>query len=224
MDTTVQQRISQEVADNPVVSGNVSLYNETNGNAILPAPVIGGVGLVANVRNAVDLALKRGGDTLILIGETRGRLGCSLYLREIEGSEAGPAPPVDLAAERRNGDFVRNMIRAGHVAACHDLSDGGLLVGVAEMAITGGRGVALDAAPLGLPRNAYFFGEDQARYIVETADPGTVIEAARAAGVSAYAIGTVGGVALTLPGAGAISVDALRAANEAWLPDYMAQV
>ena len=210
--------------DYPVVSGNVSLYNETNGNAILPAPVIGGVGLVANVRNAVDLALKRGGDTLILIGETRGRLGCSLYLREIEGSEAGPAPPVDLAAERRNGDFVRNMIRAGHVAACHDLSDGGLLVGVAEMAITGGRGVALDAAPLGLPRNAYFFGEDQARYIVETADPGTVIEAARAAGVSAYAIGTVGGVALTLPGAGAISVDALRAANEAWLPDYMAQV
>ena len=115
------------------------------------------------------------------------------------------------------------MIRAGHVAACHDLSDGGLLVGVAEMAITGGRGVALDAAPLGLPRNAYFFGEDQARYIVETADPGTVLEAARAAGVAAYAIGAVGGVALTLTGAGAISVDALRAANEAWLPDYMAQ-
>ena len=223
MDTTVQQRISQEVADNPVVSGNVSLYNETNGNAILPTPVIGGVGLVANARSAVDLALKRDGDALILIGETGGHLGCSLYLREIEESEAGPPPPVDLTAERRNGDFVRAMIRAGHVAACHDLSDGGLLVAVAEMAMTGGRGVAIDAPPLGLPRNAFLFGEDQARYIIETADPDTVLKAARAVGVPAHTIGAVGGVALTLPGADAISVDALRATNEAWLPEYMAR-
>ena len=210
--------------DYPVASGNVSLYNETNGNPILPTPVIGGVGLVANLRNTVDLALKRDGDTLILIGQTRGHLGCSLYLREIEGSTAGPPPPVDLGAERRNGDFVREMIRAGHVAACHDVSDGGLLVAVAEMAMTGGRGVILAAPPADLTHNAYFFGEDQARYIVETADPETIFEAARAAGVSAYAIGSVGGVALTVSGAGAISVDALRAANEAWLPGYMAQV
>jgi len=209
--------------DYPVVSGNVSLYNETNSSAILPTPVIGGVGLVANVRNVVDLALKRDGDTLILIGETRGHFGCSLYLREIEGSESGPPPPVDLTAERRNGDFVRDMIRAGHVAACHDVSDGGLLVAIAEMAMSGGRGVIIAAPPPDLPRNAYFFGEDQARYVVETPDPGTIFEAARAAGVSAHAIGAVGGVALTLSGAGAISVDALRAANEAWLPDYMAQ-
>jgi len=207
----------------PVVSGNVSLYNETNGSAILPTPVIGGVGLLANVRNAVDLALKRDGDALILIGETGGHLGCSLYLREIEESEAGPPPPVDLTAERRNGDFVRAMIRAGHVAACHDLSDGGLLVAVAEMAMTGGRGVAIDAPPLGLPRNAFLFGEDQARYIIETADPDTVLKAARAVGVPAHTIGAVGGVALTLPGADAISVDALRATNEAWLPEYMAR-
>jgi phosphoribosylformylglycinamidine synthase subunit PurL len=210
--------------DFPVVSGNVSLYNETNGRAILPTPVIGGVGLVASVQNAVDLALKRDGDALILIGETRGHLGCSLYLREIEGSESGPPPSVDLTAERRDGDFVRDMIRAGHVAACHDVSDGGLLVAIAEMAMAGCRGVILEAPPSDLPRNAYFFGEDQARYIVETADPGTIFEAARAGGVSAHAIGAVGGVALTLSGAGAISVDALRAANEAWLPDYMAQV
>jgi len=210
--------------DYPVVSGNVSLYNETNGSAILPTPVIGGVGLVGNVRNAVDFALKRDGDALILIGETSGHLGCSLYLREIESNEAGPPPPVDLTAERRNGDFVRGMIRAGQIAACHDLSDGGLLAAVAEMAMTGSRGAVLDSPPPGLPRNAFLFGEDQARYVVETADPETVLEAARAAGVPARVIGTVGGVALTLPGAGAISVGALRAANEAWLPDYMAQV
>ena len=111
--------------DYPVVSGNVSLYNETSGNAILPTPVIGGVGLIADARQATDLALKHDGDSLILIGETRGHLGSSLYLREIEGREAGQPPRVDLPAERRNGDFVRGQIRAGNAAACHDLADGG---------------------------------------------------------------------------------------------------
>src|SRR3954470_21741772 len=102
--------------DYPVVSGNVSLYNETSGRSILPTPVIGGVGLIADASDAVDLALKHDGDALILIGETRGHLGCSLYLREIEGREDGPPPPVDLAAERRHGDFVRGEIAAGQVA------------------------------------------------------------------------------------------------------------
>src|SRR5467141_2291467 len=169
--------------DYPVVSGNVSFYNETNGSAILPTPVIGGVGLIADATEAVDLALKRAGDALILIGETAGHLGCSLYLREIEGSEAGPPPPVDLAAERRNGDFVRGEIHAGHIAACHDLSDGGLLVAIAEMAMAGGRGVYLEPLPADLPRQAYLFGEDQARYLIETLDRDSVLEAARAAGV-----------------------------------------
>ena len=210
--------------DYPVVSGNVSLYNETSGRAILPTPVIGGVGLIASARGAVDLALKHDGDALILVGETGGHLGASLYLREIEGREAGPPPLVDLAAERRNGDFVRAEIRAGRIAACHDVSDGGVLVAITEMAMAGGRGAALDPLPPDLPRHAYLFGEDQARYVVETADPGAVLAAAQAAGVPARRIGTVGGAALTLPGAGAISVNALKAANEAWLPDYMERV
>src|SRR5262245_31637649 len=130
--------------DYPVVSGNVSLYNETSGSAILPTPVIGGVGLIADAHSAVDLALKCDGDALVLIGETIGHLGCSLYLREIEGSVDGPPPAVDLAGERRNGDFVRGEIRAGRVAACHDVSDGGLLAAIAEMAVAGGRGVQLE--------------------------------------------------------------------------------
>jgi phosphoribosylformylglycinamidine synthase subunit PurL len=207
----------------PVVSGNVSLYNETSGRAILPTPVIGGVGLIADAQDAIDLALRRDGDALILIGETGGHLGCSLYLREIEGSEAGPPPPVDLAAERCHGDFVRGEIRAGHIVACHDLADGGLLAAIAEMAMAGGRGVRLEPPPGAMPRNAYLFGEDQARYLIEAPDPDTVLEAARLAGVPARLIGVVGGVSLTLPGAGAISVSALRATNEAWLPGYMAQ-
>ncbi|MBV8334212.1 MAG: phosphoribosylformylglycinamidine synthase subunit PurL [Alphaproteobacteria bacterium] len=207
--------------DYPVVSGNVSFYNETEGNPILPTPVIGGVGLIADLRGAIDLALKRDGDGLILIGDTEGHLGCSVYLREIEGSESGSPPPVDVAAERRNGDFVRAQISAGAVAACHDLSDGGLLAAVAEMAMAGSLGVSLGPFPVELTRNAYLFGEDQARYLVETSNPDTLIAAAREAGIPARVIGVVGGVSLTLPGVGAISVAALRAANEAWLPNFM---
>src|SRR5690606_21641102 len=130
--------------DYPVVSGNVSLYNETNGQAILPTPVIGGVGLVEDVTRAVTIAFKGAGETILLIGETKGHLGASIYLREIGGKEAGAPPPVDLEAERRNGDFVREQILAGRVTACHDLSDGGLLVAIAEMAMAGGVGATLE--------------------------------------------------------------------------------
>jgi phosphoribosylformylglycinamidine synthase subunit PurL len=209
--------------DYPVVSGNVSLYNETSGRAILPTPVIGGVGLIEDARAAVDMALKHDGNVVILIGDTSGHLGASLYLREVEGREAGPPPPVDLASERRNGDFVRTMIRDGFVAACHDLSDGGLLIALAEMAMSGMRGVALDPIPTGLPRHAYLFGEDQGRYLIETPDPRLILDAARIAGVPARVTGVVGGASLTLRGGGAISVATLKASNEAWLPGYMAR-
>jgi phosphoribosylformylglycinamidine synthase subunit PurL len=205
--------------DYPVVSGNVSLYNETSGSAILPTPVIGGVGLIADAAQAVDLAFKQSGNALILIGETTGHLGASLYLREIEGRESGTPPPVDLAAERRNGDFVRAEIVRGRIAACHDIGDGGLLVAVAEMAMAGDKGVGLVALP---GTAASLFGEDQARYLVETSSPDSVLAAARNKGICAQRIGTIGGGALTLPGGDAISVRELKAANEAWLPDYMA--
>ncbi len=134
--------------DYPVVSGNVSLYNETSGNAIWPTPVIGGVGLIADAGRAVDLALKREGNALLLSARQHpGHFGASLYLREIEGREDGAPPPVDLAAERRNGDFVRDLIGRGLVASCHDVSDGGLFVALAEMAMAGGSGVMLDPLP-----------------------------------------------------------------------------
>jgi phosphoribosylformylglycinamidine synthase subunit PurL len=204
--------------DYPVVSGNVSLYNETSGSAILPTPVIGGVGLIADAATAVDLALKRNGAALILIGATRGHLGASLYLREVEGREDGAPPPVDLVAERRHGDFIRAQIAAGNAAACHDIADGGLLVAIAEMAMAGGKGVALDSLSSG---NAFLFGEDQGRYLIETAAPVMVLAAAKKESIYAQRIGTVAGGALTLPDGNAISVSELKAANEAWLPAYM---
>ena len=207
--------------DYPVVSGNVSLYNETNGSGILPTPAIGGVGLIEDAAKSVSLGFKRAGETIILIGETRGHLGQSLYLREVLGREEGTPPPVDLDAEKRNGDFVRAQIRAGAVSACHDLSDGGLLVALAEMAMAGGIGASV-SIPGALPAHAFLFGEDQARYALTASQPDALLAVARQAGVAAQILGKTGGDALTIRDIGAISVAELRRINEAWLPAYMA--
>ncbi|HXE28256.1 MAG TPA: phosphoribosylformylglycinamidine synthase subunit PurL [Stellaceae bacterium] len=207
--------------DYPVVSGNVSLYNETNGTGILPTPTIGGVGLLADVNKSVDIALKNPGDTLILIGTTQGHLGCSLYLREVLGREDGPPPSIDLAAERRHGDFVREQIATGHISACHDVSDGGLLVAVAEMAMAGELGATITSLA-GVPQHGFLFGEDQARYVLATAQPDVILAAAKKAGIPALTLGSTGGDQLTLAGGNAISVAELIRLNEAWLPDYMA--
>ncbi|HUK58180.1 MAG TPA: phosphoribosylformylglycinamidine synthase subunit PurL [Stellaceae bacterium] len=206
--------------DYPVVSGNVSFYNETEGKGIWPSPVVGGVGLLRDAAQAVGIALKRPGEAILLVGETKGALGASLYLREVLGREDGAPPPVDLAEERRNGDFVRSEILAGRVSACHDLSDGGLLVALAEMAMAGGIGASI-AIPGALPAHAYLFGEDQARYLIVTARPEEMAKGAARAGVALTRLGLTGGDALTVAGAGAISVQELRRINEAWLPAYM---
>ena len=206
--------------DFPVVSGNVSLYNETQGRPILPTPAIGGVGVIENLADAVGLAMPEGA-ALVLIGKTDGHLGQSLWLREIAGQEAGPPPPVDLAAERRNGDFVRERILAGAVAACHDLSDGGLLVALAEMAMASGVGAALTVPVGNAFDHGFWFGEDQARYILAVTDAAGLLAAAAAAGIPAMALGRATGTTLELPGLGAISVPELSAAHEATLPALM---
>jgi phosphoribosylformylglycinamidine synthase subunit PurL len=205
--------------DFPVVSGNVSLYNETEGAGILPTPAIGGLGVLEDAASAVGLSLAPGLD-LVLIGDTQGWLGQSLWLREIAGREEGPPPPVDLAAERRNGDFVRAQILSGQVRACHDLSDGGLLVAVAEMAMAGDTGVTLTASPT-LPAHAFWFGEDQGRYILAVPHGAALLDAARSAGVPAVLIGKSGGHNLTLPGGDTISLDTVRATHESFFPAWM---
>ncbi|MEX0840672.1 MAG: phosphoribosylformylglycinamidine synthase subunit PurL [Xanthobacteraceae bacterium] len=208
--------------DFPVVSGNVSLYNETQGRAILPTPTIGGVGLLDDFTKSATLAFKRAGEAILLIGGAPGWLGQSLYLRDICGREEGAPPPVDLAAERRHGDFVRGLIGKGLATAVHDISDGGLLVALAEMAMASGIGAQLDA-PAGEATHAFWFGEDQARYILalRETDAAAVLAQAKSAGVPLRRIGTTGGTALALAGERAISVDVLLKQHESWLPDYM---
>ena len=208
--------------DFPVVSGNVSLYNETNGRAILPTPTIGGVGLLADSTRMATVAFRAAGQAIVAIGETKGHLGCSIYLRDVLNREDGAPPPVDLKVERRNGDFVRGLIEKGAAPTVHDISDGGLLVAVAEMALAGDIGAEIEV-PNGAPApHAWLFGEDQARYLVATAAPEALLAAAKAAGVPASVIGKTGGDALTIKGQRPISLSELRAAHEGWLPRYMA--
>jgi phosphoribosylformylglycinamidine synthase len=210
--------------DFPVVSGNVSLYNETNGRAILPTPTIGGVGLLSDFTSTATLAFKAEGEAILLVGAGQGWLGQSLWLRDVCGREEGAPPPVDLAAEKRHGDFVRDLITCRFTTAVHDISDGGLAVAVAEMAMASGIGADLRNAPAGsLPPAAFWFGEDQGRYVV-TVRGGDVAAVMERAGedVPVTRIGATGGNALLLPGERPMSVKMLSERFERWLPGYMA--
>jgi phosphoribosylformylglycinamidine synthase subunit PurL len=207
------------------VSGNVSLYNETrdpNGIArgILPTPAIGGLGVLDDAAKAVGIALGPWLD-IVLVGVTQGWLGQSLWLREVAGREEGAPPPVDLTVERATGDFVRAQILAGDVRACHDVSDGGVLVAVAEMAMAGLTGARIFTGPRDIPSHAYWYGEDQGRYVLAVPDAAAFVRTAEAASVPAVRIGTSGGQDLTLPDGGTISVRALRAAHERFFPSWM---
>lgn len=194
--------------DYPIVSGNVSLYNESKatggGSAILPTPAIGGVGLMQDHEIMAKIAFANDGDAIWVIGGMGTHLGQSLWLREVAGREDGNPPPVDLAAERANGEQVRALVAAGALTAVHDIADGGLLVALTEMALAGGKGCSLDVDL----STAAAFGEDQSRYVV-TATPGVEV-------AGAQRIGTVGGDSVA-----GVSLSALREANEAFFRDWM---
>ena len=207
--------------DFPVVSGNVSFYNETNGKGILPTPTIGAVGVLDDLDRRAAIAFPAADLDIVVIGETHGHLGCSAYLRHLLDRRDGAPPPVDLAVERRNGDFIRAEIAAGNVTCCHDVSEGGLLVTVAEMAMAAGIGASLTPADGGPALHALAFGEDQGRYVVAVKDGQSLVSKAKSAGIPVQILGRTGGEELTLAGAGTISVAKLKAASEGWLPTYM---
>ena len=168
-----------------------------------------------------DRLFKAAGEAILLIGDTQGWLGQSLYLRDVCGREEGAPPPVDLATEKRNGDFVRALIGDGIATAVHDLSDGGLAVTLAEMAMASGIGATLDATG----DHAFWFGEDQARYVVTVAaaPAADVIARAQKAGVPVRQLGATGSDALTLGAERPIAGDQdARERHEGWLPAYMA--
>ncbi|MGX1309390.1 phosphoribosylformylglycinamidine synthase II [Amorphus suaedae] len=206
--------------DFPVVSGNVSLYNATGDEAILPTPTIGGVGLLDDYRKTAVAAFGAPAERVLLVGGHGTEMGQSIYLRDVLGRSDGPPPHVDLARERANGDFVRRAIREMGLRSCHDISSGGLGLALAEMAMASGLGCTVSVP--GAPHVA-LFSEDQARYVVSA--PGELaarlVEAAAQAGVELVDIGEVGGSELTVEGALSISVASLVEAHEDWFPTYM---
>ena len=211
--------------DTPVVSGNVSLYNETDGVAIQPCPVIGMVGVIDDVSQAVGIGVTKAGTSLFIVGQETssddGWLGCSLYARSIAGRNGGAPPPVTLTDEARNGTFIREQIVLQHISACHDISDGGLVVAVAEMVMAGTKGATIQM-PETTTLHGWAFGEDQGRYIVAVQNPDGFSLAATAASVPLALLGTVtDGVELKCGNEAPISVSYLRTVNEAFLPDLM---
>ncbi len=222
------------VLDFPVVSGNVSLYNETDGRAIPPTPVVGGVGLIEDLSRIATLKGAAPGDALILIGVAAGHLGCSLYARVwlgLRGEPLGPPPPVDLEAEKHSAELVRQLIREGLVNAVHDVSDGGLACAAAEMALASGLGVRLfRPGDIGSGRDeARLFGEASGLYLAAVSD--VQLHAWRARGLRPLPIGIFGGdLVVVETGKGgtaredSVSLSDLRAAHEGWLPSYMGDV
>jgi phosphoribosylformylglycinamidine synthase len=207
--------------DFPVVSGNVSLYNETNGVAIPPTPTVGAVGLIPDYDRRAGFGGLKDGDTLVLIGDSKGELGQSMYLRALFGREDGAPPPVDLAIEKKHGDFVRGLIRSGRATVVHDLSDGGLVAAAADMALAADVGVTLIATS-NEHAHPFLFGEDQGRYLIATRDPEALLAEARAAGVHAIVAGEAGGDAFASRELFSVPLAELRKANEGWMPAYMA--
>jgi phosphoribosylformylglycinamidine synthase len=217
--------------DFPVVSGNVSLYNETKGEdgssiAILPTPAIGGVGLLDDWARSATIAFKGEDEHLVLIGHTKGHVGQSLWLDVCHGRREGSPPPVDLAAEKHAGECIRKLIAEGLVSAVHDCADGGAAVAVAEMALAGNVGLTMTVVEQIPNAGAILFGEDQGRYVVATHDPDAVRAAANAAKLFTVPIGTTGGdlMVFDIVGRGgrqSIPLAELRAAHESFFPRLM---
>ena len=197
--------------DMPIVSGNVSLYNETDGTSILPTPTIGAVGLMTGLDQLIGTA-PNDEDNIILLGATTGHLGQSALLKELFNREDGDAPHVDLKAEWAAGELVRALQSDGYITAAHDLSDGGLALAAAEMVLSGNLGIVLKDGDTG-----WFFGEDQARYLIATSNPNAVLSVAKNAKVPAEIIGVATGDVLSL-GKTSVTLNDLRNAFTNGLP------
>ncbi|WP_349364825.1 MAG: phosphoribosylformylglycinamidine synthase subunit PurL [Roseitalea porphyridii] len=209
----------------PIVSGNVSLYNETHGEAILPTPTIAGVGLIHDWAHMARIGTMQDGDAVFMLGGDGTHLGQSALARIVHERTDGPPPPVDLYQEKRNGDFVRSAIQNDQVTACHDISGGGLAIALAEMCLAADKGMTIEVGDTH-PPHALLFGEDQGRYVVTVPARNATFFAlnAEGAGVPFRRVGTVDGDRFVLTGSAnaSISLDDMRRAHEGWLPDYMA--
>ncbi len=203
----------------PVVSGNVSLYNETMGKSIYPTPVIGAVGLIEDFQLACSNTLKKDHDIFIL-GRTNGHLNLSTFSLEVTNIESGFPPDIDLKEELKNGNFIRKLITEKIIIGCHDLSDGGIILGISEMVLSSNLGVEITIPELECSVNEWLFGEDQSRYIIITKKPEKLKELSENEGIFIENIGKVKGNSLNIKNSFEISVKDLNTYNKKWFYEY----
>ena len=211
-----------EILDYPVVSGNVSLYNETNGKGINPTPAIGGVGLIENLNHFSTPHLKRDNDTVLLVGKTDGYLGQSIYAKEILNIISGLPPKVNLKNEKKIGDAIRDLININKLDTVHDISDGGFLVALTEMSISGGIGVKIhldekDVSP------KFLFGEDQGRYIISAPDEqiSDILRILKSKNIFFQKIGKTFGTKIIINDSEEIEIKSLKKIHEDWFNEYL---
>ena len=204
----------------PVISGNVSLYNETNGEGIYPTPAIGGVGLIRDLSNTMTIDLKNEGNVLCLIGESNNHLGNSHYLSIIQSREDGGTPSINLDDELKNGKFILDCIAKKLLKSVHDVGEGGVLVAIAEMCISGKQGIKIDITKDFL--HGFFFGEDQARYLVEVSQnklEQLEVDASKSA-VKIERIGEIGGTSISINSIGEVELSSLIDHHTKWFNEF----
>ena len=204
----------------PVISGNVSLYNETNGEGIYPTPAIGGVGLIRDLSNTMTIDLKNEGNVLCLIGESNNHLGNSHYLSIIQSREDGGTPSINLDDELKNGKFILDCVAKKLLKSVHDVGEGGVLVAIAEMCISGKQGIKIDITKDFL--HGFFFGEDQARYLVEVSQnklEQLEVDASKSA-VKIERIGEIGGTSISINSIGEVELSSLIDHHTKWFNEF----
>ena len=207
----------------PVVSGNVSFYNETKDKGIKPTPSIGGIGLIENYEKMITMDLKKQDNVLLVIGKTEGYLDQSIFSRTILLEKKGPPPEVNLFNEKNNGETILKLINENLVMSCHDVSIGGILIALSKMCIKGNKGVKINSQISLLNKFNYFFAEDQGRYIIEIekSNLNTVKEKLKDNSVHFDEIGTVNEDKLQFKDELNIDIKELSKKYKTWLESYM---
>ena len=211
-----------ETLNYPVISGNVSLYNETNGIAIYPTPTIGGVGLLKNINNMMTFNFKNTESIIAVIGETSGHLSQSALIYDVIGDKEGPPPQINLKEEKKNGLFVSDLIKGKLVNAVHDISHGGIIVTLAEMCIASNIGAKIKVSGSNSDKIKYLFSEDQARYLIEISKKNLekIKKTASTKNIKIDIIGKTQSEIFEVENDLKISVKELKTKNESWFKNY----
>ena len=222
VDSINGMREACEALNYPVISGNVSLYNETNGVAIYPTPTIGGVGILKNINNMMTLNFKNTENIIAVVGETSGHLSQSALIYDVMGNKEGPPPQINLKEEKKNGLFVSDLIKNKLVAAVHDVSHGGIIVTVAEMCMASNIGAKIKVSGSNIDKIKYLFSEDQARYLIEISKKNLekVKKIANTKKIKIDIIGNTQSEIFEVENDLKISVKELKTKNESWFKNY----